>query len=585
MADNILRVLITADGKQLTETLNRLSATVRVSEAQFRKSGQVIAESLQNSFARAGVSASELNRNVTQTPGLIQRTGSASVGLADSFKKFGSSVNGVLSPLRIMANIIPGLGISGLILGIGRLGASLFGAKKEVKETSDSLSDLGNNLASQAVKLTTLVGVVQNVNTSYSNKQKALKAINQEYKSYIDNLGIEEVTLKNIASSYDKIIDSIIRQAVVKGLQEEITKQVEETARKIIELQIAQEKARLKDIKTTEDQAKIQEQLNNKQEGITNKLTDRLERERGVKLDGVFANEQLRQSQVEVINSTINYDERVKGLTEKLKLQLAPLLNLVTNFGDLNIKLNESKSSVERLGESLGDIGDVLKALDFDLELKPVVDPTQLSTEINNALASRGGAKVEVDADIRINPVLQKAKEDINRAIQDLAVESLSSFGDILGAALTGSDVGGAFKAFIGIVASGLTAIGKQMIILSPVIASLKAALKTLNPAVLLPAGVALVAIGAALRNSVGKGVEFRALGGPVSGRNPYVVGERGPELFIPSVSGSIIPNDRLGTVKSGSFGNWSGEVVFRIGNNELIGTLSKGQRSQNLLV
>jgi tape measure domain-containing protein len=38
-----------------------------------------------------------------------------------------------------------------------------------------------------------------------------------------------------------------------------------------------------------------------------------------------------------------------------------------------------------------------------------------------------------------------------------------------------------------------------------------------------------------------------RALGGPVSANTPYMVGERGPELFMPSRGGSIIPNNALG--------------------------------------
>ena len=37
-----------------------------------------------------------------------------------------------------------------------------------------------------------------------------------------------------------------------------------------------------------------------------------------------------------------------------------------------------------------------------------------------------------------------------------------------------------------------------------------------------------------------------RALGGPVLGGRPYLVGERGPELFVPRVSGSITPNNAL---------------------------------------
>jgi phage-related minor tail protein len=37
-----------------------------------------------------------------------------------------------------------------------------------------------------------------------------------------------------------------------------------------------------------------------------------------------------------------------------------------------------------------------------------------------------------------------------------------------------------------------------------------------------------------------------RANGGPVSGGSPYLVGERGPELFMPSGSGTIVPNHML---------------------------------------
>ena len=44
-----------------------------------------------------------------------------------------------------------------------------------------------------------------------------------------------------------------------------------------------------------------------------------------------------------------------------------------------------------------------------------------------------------------------------------------------------------------------------------------------------------------------GIGVSYRAAGGPVTGGMPYIVGERGPELFMPGRSGTIIPNDALG--------------------------------------
>jgi phage-related minor tail protein len=40
----------------------------------------------------------------------------------------------------------------------------------------------------------------------------------------------------------------------------------------------------------------------------------------------------------------------------------------------------------------------------------------------------------------------------------------------------------------------------------------------------------------------------FRADGGSVSAGTPYIVGERGAELFVPSSNGSIVPNGGMGS-------------------------------------
>jgi hypothetical protein len=48
---------------------------------------------------------------------------------------------------------------------------------------------------------------------------------------------------------------------------------------------------------------------------------------------------------------------------------------------------------------------------------------------------------------------------------------------------------------------------------------------------------------------SMGQGlnIPFMAAGGSVTGGSPYVVGEKGPELFVPGSSGSIVPNSEIG--------------------------------------
>ena len=58
----------------------------------------------------------------------------------------------------------------------------------------------------------------------------------------------------------------------------------------------------------------------------------------------------------------------------------------------------------------------------------------------------------------------------------------------------------------------------------------------------------------------------FRADGGPVSSGQPYMVGERGPELFVPKQAGSVVPNEALG-----GGGPINLTVVNQIGKEEFV--------------
>jgi len=66
-----------------------------------------------------------------------------------------------------------------------------------------------------------------------------------------------------------------------------------------------------------------------------------------------------------------------------------------------------------------------------------------------------------------------------------------------------------------------------------------------------------LMAMGFAKGGAVQEGgqPQARALGGPTAGNMPYLVGERGPELFVPSSNGNIIPNDKLNMGEGSAYG------------------------------
>lgn len=71
---------------------------------------------------------------------------------------------------------------------------------------------------------------------------------------------------------------------------------------------------------------------------------------------------------------------------------------------------------------------------------------------------------------------------------------------------------------------------------------------------------------------------EGKAAGGPVSGGTPYIVGERGPELFVPRSSGNIVPN-------GGGGSNYNVSITVTEGSAYQAGVnFSQGMQRQSLL-
>jgi len=75
-----------------------------------------------------------------------------------------------------------------------------------------------------------------------------------------------------------------------------------------------------------------------------------------------------------------------------------------------------------------------------------------------------------------------------------------------------------------------------------------------------------------------------RAAGGPVDAGTPYLVGEQGPELFVPNSSGAIAPNASLGaraitlnvqTQDAGSFLKSESQIAAMLSR-----ALARGQRN-----
>ena len=86
------------------------------------------------------------------------------------------------------------------------------------------------------------------------------------------------------------------------------------------------------------------------------------------------------------------------------------------------------------------------------------------------------------------------------------------------------------------------------------------------------------------LTGEYGQGLGFKkvpgkAVGGPVTAGSPYIVGERGPELFMPSSSGTIIPNNALASAAS------SGSALMTAGGTTINVAIEVGATSDKASV
>jgi hypothetical protein len=87
--------------------------------------------------------------------------------------------------------------------------------------------------------------------------------------------------------------------------------------------------------------------------------------------------------------------------------------------------------------------------------------------------------------------------------------------------------------------------------------------------------GAAALAGGMAQVQAI-RSTSFREKGGPMAAGSPYIVGEQGPELVVPSSASSVIPNDKLGG---------GGNVTINVTTNDASGFDDLLTRSRGTLL
>ena len=222
-------------------------------------------------------------------------------------------------------------------------------------------------------------------------------------------------------------------------------------------------------------------------------------------------------------------------------------------FGGFIPPIQEVSEAVEELDQDLVDLEDALlgpqlgKAFDmFDLGEQGA---TNMAKAIESLTFEFDGFGFAADT---VNGIMDTFAKGTGDAFADAIVDgkSLRDSMEALG------------KTILKSVISALVQIAIQYFIVKPLMERLGL---TLNPLIdqekkitrELGKQVGLRLILALLTGGTSTAIPGMAKGGPVAGGSPYIVGEQGPELFVPNNSGTIVPNDQIG----GAGGSGGGEV------------------------
>jgi hypothetical protein len=446
----------------------------------------------------------QVNNELAKTATQTKKTGKDFTGLSRVIQDlpFGfTAISNNLTQLLPAAGAA-GLAFSGLVAaltfaqtglanwtrGLGGSAAATKEAAEAAEQYKKAVSGAFAEVAKEAATVEVLVATLQRENLSRQQRAEAIEQLQRIAPAYFGTLSAEKFSIEALTKSYDRYNASLHRAAEGKVLE----KQLEDVIAKRLELSkiigadgdIRDQYAKEEIINGQKVRTMVLSTYETERAKTANKneYLKLLDQERNI----VGRLAQLKPPDL------IQPPEKVKETTKVFKKEVQKALGEIRTFIEsepigeafFRIKLAEVRAAnnpIESVGEKLTK------------ELLPKTIPLRVNV----------APDIQIPQPDLLRDSLEKA---LNDTISKVSVEGFSVIGDGIAAAITGGDLNGVFSNLFNFIGGALQDLGKQMIALAPIITLLKAAIKTLNPALMLPAGVALVAIGGALRNLKPKG-------------------------------------------------------------------------------
>lgn len=542
--------------------------------------------------------------------------------LLESFQRLKASTGTTGGALKALGSSLVGGGGLGLAIGVVSsllvvFGDKIFGAGKKTKEANEEYERLNKvikevsrsaaevsaagaaSTVDERARVSILANAVRDQTKSYNERNNALNQLKEINKNYFGDLTLETASLATLTARVDEYSKALISAAIVKEFSSDIAKTAVETS-----------KAGQKYNQLSDDVEKLNAELSRTPKQIrelrgsagggnyvteTNKEYTRLTEKLNEANDALFEQGQILSKLDDISTSARN--GLSKAIEDGLKLKPLTSTGVKVNADKVEVK---PKSVVIDFNQGVSDkqIADLTKYM-FDKSVKfdfiaPELIPPEEAKQQGLTFSQMFGHEVE-----KYFKQTDPIDFGLNKAVREFKPPKTFSFKMFEGlneeqlklaesAELITNTLAPAFDNLINAIGRGENAFqafgeGVKQVLVQVISKLVQTALLAAALSAIFPGGLGgAKGFGAIFSSLLGFG-GARAGGGPVSFGKSYLVGENGPELFVPSNSGSIM-NQRQIAAMSYSGGGSSGGGRQIIRGQNIILSYARTNRAQNRL-
>jgi uncharacterized coiled-coil DUF342 family protein len=549
---------INAQIKDAKNNLNGLKTAVK-------DTGQTF-QGMAPKVANGGNALMQFSRIAQDAPFGIIGIGNNITATVEAFGHLKNSTGSTGGALKALASSIAGtggilLGVSLLTTGLTLLAQSGLSVGDVIDKITGNFDEFGaalkkaneeavKNSAAEISGLNALVSVAENVNLSMRDRLTAVNELQKTYPGYFGNLSKEQILNGDVKTAVEGVTQALIAKAKAQAFTGELVKLAQEQftiEEKLLTLYENQEKLREK---TASKNAAALKASGKNQDFVINaairniKAIDELGNEITDYENKLRQNAQAQQKWTDRINenvaASIKLREEIAKPTKTTPLQnrsfsAIPQLIVPAPLVDAN-KIEFFNGQIDSLGRKVKELPGIIKA-------------SMLQASIEADLGAVKLAVALADFNARAGEIIQGAIADTFAGLGSAIGDALANGGSVL------QSIGASLLDSLG---SLLVQMGKMAIQVGVGLLAIKTALKSLNPAVAIGAGVALVALGSFFSS------KSRSIGGSIGGGGSVSGG-----------SGSGANNQSFTSGGFASRGDGGGTVVFEIAGQKLIGVLS----------